>query len=71
MKVQCMYVWMRWCCQMNVRNLIGLTGGIVIVFFLISYFAEKIDWFLLISMLVGGFIGLSLVGFIQKRDQKK
>lgn len=56
---------------MNVRNLIGLTGGIVIVFFLISYFAEKIDWFLLISMLVGGFIGLSLVGFIQKRDQKK
>lgn len=55
---------------MNVKNLIRLIIGIIVVFFLISYFAEKVDWFLLISMLVGGIIGLGLVGFVQKRDEK-
>lgn len=55
---------------MNVKNLIRLIIGIVIVFFLISYFAEKVDWFLLIAMLVGGIIGLALVGFVQKKDAK-
>lgn len=56
---------------MNVKNLIRLIIGIVIVFVLISYFAEKWDWFLLIAMLIGGIIGLSLVGFIQAKDRKK
>ncbi len=55
---------------MNVKNLIRLIIGIIVVFFLISYFAEKVDWFLLIAMLVGGIIGLGLVGFVQKRDEK-